>query len=103
MKKEWAHMSVVTSIVQILGFEAKESAHSLELAVVHEALSLEGAEELPGVDHEDASAWDQLWYNGGESAYRCLDGFRLEVSNRQKSQKSELLLRSNGTYSISPR
>lgn len=51
-------MSVVAGVVQILGFEAKESAHPLEAALVREAFTLEGAEELSGVDHEYASARD---------------------------------------------
>jgi len=38
--------------MQVLRFEAKESAHPFELALVREALSLEGTEQLPGVDHE---------------------------------------------------
>ena len=45
-------MSIVSSIVQVLGLEAKESAHPLEFALGSEALSLEGAEKFPGVNHE---------------------------------------------------
>lgn len=45
-------MGIVPSVMQVLGFEAEESAHPLERALVHEALSFEGAEQFPGVNHE---------------------------------------------------
>jgi len=49
---EGAYISIIPGIMQVLRFEAQESAHPFEPALVREALSLEGAEQLPGVDHE---------------------------------------------------
>lgn len=68
-------MGVVPSVMQVLGFEAQESAHPFELALAREALSLESAEQLPGVDNKYASLGDQLRQNGSKPIYRCLDGF----------------------------
>jgi hypothetical protein len=68
-------VSIVPGIVQVLGFEPEESAHSLEVALVRKALSLKGAEQLSCVDYEYASVWDQLRKNSGEPVYRRLDCF----------------------------
>ena len=51
-RQKRTYISIVPGVMQVLGFEAKESAHPFELALVHEALSLECTEQLPGVDHE---------------------------------------------------
>ena len=37
-------MGVVPGVVQVLWFEAQESAHPLEIALVHRVLTLEGTE-----------------------------------------------------------
>jgi len=68
-------VSIVPCVMQVLGFEAEESAHPLELALAPEALPLEGAEKLLGVKHEQTFGWGCLRQRGGEPVYRCLDGF----------------------------
>jgi hypothetical protein len=68
-------MGVVPGVVQVLWFEAQESAHPLEIALVHRVLTLEGAEQLSGVEHEYAFGRGGLWQVGGIPSYRCLDGF----------------------------
>lgn len=45
-------MSIVPSVMQVLGFEPQESTHPLELALVRGVLALEGAEQLAGVEHK---------------------------------------------------
>ena len=72
-REGWTYMSVVPSVMQVLGFEAQESTHPLELALVHEAVPLKGTEQLPGVEYEYTFRWDQLRQNGGEPIYWCLD------------------------------
>jgi len=72
---ECTYVSIVPCVMQVLGFEAEESAHPLELALAPEALSLEGAEKLLGVKHEQTLGWGCLRQRGGEPVYRCLDGF----------------------------
>ena len=68
-------MSIVPSVMQVLRFEAEESRHSLELALAPEALPLKGAEQFPGIDHEQTFGWDRLRQCGDEPVYRCLDIF----------------------------
>ena len=68
-------MGIVASVVQVLGFEAQESAHPFELALVRGALSLKGAEQLVGVEHEQAFGRGSFWQDSGEPIYRGLDGF----------------------------
>lgn len=61
--------------MQVLGFEAQESAYPFQAALVREALSFEGAEQLSGVDHEEAFSWGSLRQGDGEPIDRRLDGF----------------------------
>ena len=83
-------MSVVPGVMQVLGFEAQESAHPFESALVREALSFEGAEQFFGVEHEYAFGRSDLWYGGGEPVNGCLDGFRFEVTGRGESKTESL-------------
>jgi len=77
LKGRWrrTYISIVPGVMQVLGFEAKESAHPFKLALVRETLSLEGTEQLPGVDHEQAFGRGCLRQDGGETIYLCLDAF----------------------------
>ena len=77
-------MSIVSGVMQVLGFEAQEPTHPLELALIREALSLEGTEQFTGVEDEYALSWDCLWQDGVEPAYWCLDGFRREIAGGGK-------------------
>jgi len=79
-------MSIVPSVMQVFGFAAQESAHPLELTLICEVLSLEGAEQLSGVEHEYAFSRGHPRQGGGEPVDRCLDGFRSEIPGRGGSK-----------------
>jgi len=72
--REHSVVGIVASVMQVLGFEAQESAHPFELTLVRGALSLKGAEQLTGVEHEQAFGWGCYWQDSGEPVYRRLDG-----------------------------
>lgn len=94
-------MSIVPSVVQILGLEAQESAHPLEFALAGKALSLEGAEQLPGIKHEYTFGRGCLRQEGGEPVDWCLDGFRFEVAGRGRSKTEPLCSRNVGLWRYS--
>ena len=73
-------MSIVPSIMQVLGFEAQEPANPFEPTLVREALSFEGTKQLFGVENEYAFGRGYLWQDGGKPIYGCLNGFRFEVT-----------------------
>ena len=61
--------------MQVLGFEAKESAHPFELALIREALPLECTEQFPGIDHKQTFSRGCLRQDGDETIYLRLDAF----------------------------
>lgn len=95
-------MSIVPSIMQVLWFEAKESTHPLEFALVCEAISFEGAEQFLSIEHEYAFGWDRLRHHGGEPIYWRLDRFRFEIAGPCKVKYEVERWSPNGTHSISP-
>ena len=89
-------MSIVPSVMQVLGFETQEPAHPFEPAMSHEALSLESAEQLSGIEYKQAFGRGYLWQDCEEPIYGCLDSFRLEVSGCGRSKTEPFHNRGDG-------
>lgn len=93
-------MSIVPSVMQVLGFETQEPAHPFEPAMGYETLSLESAEQLSGIEYKQAFGRGYLWQDGEEPIYGCLDGFRFEVSGRGRSKTESFHSRGDGALAV---